>query len=310
MKRSIDKTVSLSEAVSLVEPGANVVAGGFAASHQPMAFFRELIRRATGPFSMTAVADCWVVEFLAAAGLLERVALSCLMFEQLGRCYRFSKGVEEGTIAVEDHSHFGLISRLAAAGLGLPFLPVRSMSGTDILAQPGFEPPEEKWRRIPSPFGGGEITAVSAIVPDVAVVHVARADRRGNAQIFGPTTIVEEQMKAARTVIVTAEEIVDGTDIARCPEFTIAPGLLTDAVVHVPYGAHPTGMFGYYDADDAHLAEYHGVSRDESALNDYMDRYVLGPANHWEYLERIGIRRLTALRVDPALGYRRPDGRR
>lgn len=309
MKGSVDKVIPLSEAAAMVEAGMNIVAGGFAASHQPMAFFREVIRRAPGKVSMAAVAECWVVEFLAAAGMLERVALSCLMFEQLGRCHRFSRAVEEGTIAVEDHSHFGLVSRIAAAAQGIPFLPVRSMTGTDVLNRQGYERPEDKWRRIPSPFGNEEVTAISAIVPDLAVIHVARVDRRGNAQLFGPTTIVEEQAKAARAVIVTAEELVDSVDIARCPEFTVIPGFMVDAVVHLPFGAHPTGMFGYYDCDHPHLAEYHGGSRDDGALAAFMERYVYGPADHWDYLERIGIGRLMALRVDPALGYRRPEGR-
>jgi acyl CoA:acetate/3-ketoacid CoA transferase alpha subunit len=297
------KVVSLDEAVSAVGSGADLTLGGFAHSHQPMGFVRALIRRGATDLSLSAVAECWAAEYLAAAGLLRRARMSNFMLEGFGRCHRFSQGVEEGTIAVEDHSHFGMISRLLAGGLGLPYLPVRAMAGTDILAKPGFEPAHEKSRRVPNPFGEDQITVVSALRPDLAVIHAARADKLGNTQLLGPASVIEEQARAAAQVIVTVEELVDTETIRRRPELTLLPGFMVDAVVPLPYGAHPTGVYGYYDHDQPHLAEYYAASRDDGAVDGYLEAYVYGPRDHWAYLDRLGVSRLLRLRVDPGLGY-------
>lgn len=298
-----NKIVPLGEAVTAIKDGSSLTAGGFAHSHQPMGFVRELIRQGPRDLTLMSVAECWVGEFLAAAGLLKRAYYSNFMFEGYGRCQQYSQAVESGRLAVEDHSHFGMVCRLQAAGLGLPFMPMRAMAGTDILNQPGFEPPEDKARRMKSPFGEEEVTAVSPLRPDVAVLHVARADKLGNAQLFGTTSVIEEQARAARTVIITAEEIVDTDVIRRDPERTILPSFLVDAVVSLPYGAHPTGVYGYYEHDADHLGTYYAASRDADATAAYLRRWVHGMPDHWAYLDAIGASTLLKLRVDPALGY-------
>jgi glutaconate CoA-transferase subunit A len=301
------KLVPLDEAVAAVADGASLTAGGFAHSHQPMAFTRALIRAGRRDLSLMGVAECWVAEFLAAVGMLRRAHFSNFMFEGYGRCRRFSEGVESGAIEVEDHSHFGMVMRLMAGGLSLPFLPLNAMSGTDILAQPGFEPPEAKSASILSPFGGAAVRVVSPLKPDVAVIHAARADRLGNVQLFGTTSVVEEQARAAGTVIVTVEEIVETGEIRRQPELTLIPGLMVDMVVHLPYGAHPTGVYRYYDHDRACLADYYAASHDPDDANRWLDRWAHGPADHFAYLDAIGASRLLKLRVDPALGYLRQE---
>ncbi|MGQ9368324.1 CoA transferase subunit A [Azospirillum sp. ST 5-10] len=301
------KLVPLDEAVSAVADGASLTGGGFAHSHQPLAFTRALIRAGRRDLSLMGVAECWVAEFLAAAGMLRRAHFSNFMFEGFGRCRRFSEGVESGAIAVEDHSHFGMVMRLMAGGLALPFMPLSAMSGTDILAQPGFEPPEAKAARLASPFGNGTATVVSPLRPDVAVIHAARADRLGNVQLFGTSSVVEEQARAARTVIVTVEEIVDTDVIRRQPELTLLPGLMVDMVVHLPYGAHPTGVYGYYDHDAPHLADYYAASRTAEDAARWLDRWVHGLPDHFAYLDAVGASRLLKLRVDPALGYLRTE---
>lgn len=298
------KLLSLEDAACRVADGTSLTAGGFAHSHQPMAFVRELIRQGRRDLTLMGVAECWIAEFLAAAGALTRTYFSNFMFEGYGRCRRFSEGVETGRIAVEDHSHFGMVSRLMAAGLGLPFMPMRAMLGTDILAQPGFEAPDRKAQVMRSPFGPETVLAVSPLRPDVAVIHAARADERGNVQLFGTTSVVEEQARAARTVIVTVEEIVSSDEIRREPERTILPGLMVDHVVHAPYGAHPTGVYGYYDHDPDHLRLYYGASGSPEATAAYLAEWVGAPPDLWAYLDRIGMGRLMDLRVDPALGYR------
>ncbi|WP_250470047.1 CoA-transferase [Caballeronia sp. GAFFF2] len=298
------KLVSMDAALDAVRDGMSITAGGFAHSHQPMALLRALIKRGAKHLTLMGVAECWVAEFLAAANALDRAYFSNFVFEGFGRCRRFSEGVERGAIEVEDHSHFGMVNRLGAAAMGLPFMPMRSMSGTDILATPGFEPREAKSRLIESPFDARDrVLAVSPLTPDVAIIHAARADEQGNVQLYGPTSVIVEQARAARHVIVSVEDLVDTQTIRRNPEFTVLPGLLVDAVVHAPFGAHPLGNFGYYLHDQPHLQDYYDASRTPQATQAFLDEHVHAPADHWAYLDRIGIARLLRLRVDPALGF-------
>jgi len=301
------KVVSLKEAVAGVPDGANMTFGGFAAYFTPMAFVREMIRQGGRRIEMTSVAECWVADHLAGAKLLRRARFSNFMFEGLGRCYNFCRGVERGEIAIEDYSHFAITSRLVAAGLGIPFMPIKPMAGTDLMNKRGFE--AEKARPFACPFTGESVLLVPAVRPDVAVIHAARADRQGNTQLFGYTSVVDEQARAAERVIVTVEEIVNDTAIRQQPELTILPGLLVDAVVEVPFGAHPTGMYRYYDPDFNYLGDYYAASRDEAAFRRHLDEYVFGVPDHWAYLRKFGIRRLMSLRADPGLGLARVHAR-
>ena len=231
------KVVSLSEAVASVPDGANMTFGGFAAYFTPLAFVREVIRQGRRRIEMTSVAECWVADYLAGAGVLTRARFSNFMFEGLGRCYNFCRGVERGEIEVEDYSHFAITSRLVAAGLGIPFMPIKSMAGTDLMSRRNFE--ADKARPLHCPFTGEPVLLVPAVRPDVAVIHVARSDRAGNGQLFGYTAVVEEQARAAERVIVTAEEVVEDAVIRAQPELTVLPGFLVDAVVEVPFGLAP-----------------------------------------------------------------------
>jgi glutaconate CoA-transferase, subunit A len=302
MSAARTKLVEMDEAIGVIKDGMSLTAGGFAHSHQPMALTRAIIRRGVRNLTIMGVAECWVAEYLAAAGAIGQAYMSNFMFEGFGRCRRFSEAVETGEIATEDHSHFGMICRLQAAGLGLPFMPIRSMSGADIIERPGFEDAAAKSLQMASPFGNGTVRVVSPLKPDVAIIHAARADLDGNVQLFGATSVLEEQARAASHVIVSVEEIVSPDVIRRQPELTILPGLLVDALVHLPYGAHPTGVYGYYEQDAAHLGEYYQASRDREMTDDYLRRWVFEMEDHWSYLDAIGMSSLLRLRVDPALG--------
>ncbi|HSB72933.1 MAG TPA: CoA-transferase [Candidatus Methylomirabilis sp.] len=301
------KVVSLAEAVAGAPDGANMTFGGFAAYFTPLAFVREMIRQGKARIEMTSVAECWVADYLAGAGALTRARFSNFMFEGLGRCKNFCRGVERGEILVEDYSHFAITSRLVAAGLGIPFLPIKAMAGTDLMGKQGFE--AEKARPFACPFTGEPVLLVPAVRPDVAVIHASRADREGNTQLFGYTSVVEEQARAAERVIVTVEEIVDDSVIRAQPELTILPGFLVDVVVEVPFGAHPTGMYRYYDPDFAFLRDYYAASRDGEAFRRHLDDCVFGVPDHWAYLRKLGVRRLMDLRADPGLGLARMHAR-
>lgn len=303
-----DKLVSLDEALAMVPDGASLTAGGFAHSHQPLGFIRALIADGRRNLSLMGVAECWVAEWLAAADMLDKVWYSNFMFEGFGRCRRFSEGVEAGRIQTEDHSHFGMINRLLAGGQRLPFMPMLSQGGTDILTKTWIERPEDKARVIASPFDPDRmVTVVSPLRPDVAILHVARADAAGNAVLPGTSAVLEEQAAAARTVILTTEEIVSTDEIRRRPEATLISGFFVDAVIHMPYGAWPTGVSGLYDPDMEMLGSYYEASREPASCSDWMRSNLCAPADHWAWLDAAGVPRLLELRVDPALGYRPAD---
>jgi glutaconate CoA-transferase subunit A len=293
------KLTSLAAAVRLVEPGAALSFSGFGHAGHPLAFVRELIRQGTADLTLHAVAECWPAEFLVANGRVSRINMSNLMFEGLGRCRAISRAVEEGEVAVDDHSHLALSLRLLAGAWDLPFLPVRSMAGTDLATVQTGEAP--KYAQVRSPFGDEEIGTVAALRPDVAVIHVNKADEQGNGIVYGAISVIDAQVRAARKVIVTAERIVSAAEITAENQVVTVPGIFVDAVVHTPYGSHPGGMYDEYDEDLAAMATYYEASRARGTLADYFAEHVFAHPDHAAYLNALGSRRLFDLRVDPAL---------
>ena len=300
-KRSEQKVTSIENAVALIKDGDNLSISGFAHSLAPLAIVREMIRQAKKNLELTSMGECWAADLLSAAGSLRRVRLSNYMFEGFGRCMNFSRAVQEGRIQVEDYSHFGITSRLFASALGVSFLPVKVMAGTDILNVVSFD--KDKYKMGDCPFTGEPYVLLKAISPDVAIINASRADESGNVQIFGSTSIIDEQARASKKAIVSVEEIVSREEIAKRPESTLLPGFMVDAVVKIPYGAHPAGMYRYYDYDREHIQYYWDCSRDAERSQSYLDEYVYGVDNHIAYLNKIGIEKLMTLRADPYLGY-------
>lgn len=297
--RPRSKLTSLPEAAASVQDGAALTFSGFGHAGHPLAFVRELIRQGQRDLALHAIAECWPAEFLVASGRVSRINMSNLMFEGLGRCRAISRAIEQGDVVVDDHSHLALSLRLMAAAWDVPFLPVRSMAGTDLEAvQTGDRP---KYARLASPFDAGDVGVVSALRPDLAVIHVNEADEQGNGVIRGAISVVDAQVRAARRVIVTAERIVPSGTIVAENQAVAVPGIFVAAVVHTPYGSHPGGMYAEYDEDLEHMAEFYEASRDVDALAGYFDRYVAGVKDHAGYLDGLGSRRLLELRVDPAL---------
>jgi glutaconate CoA-transferase, subunit A len=295
------KIITLAEAAARVPDGAHLTISGFAHSLAPLAFVRELIRQGRGGLELTSMGDCWAVDMLAGAGRVRRARLSNYMFEGFGRCPNFSRAVETGAMQVDDYSHFAVTSRWMAAALGLPSMPVRVMLGTDLVRKKPLDRADIV--EAPCPLTGDPLLFVRASRPDFAVLHASRADAEGNVQLFGTSSTIEEQARAAQRVLVTVEEIVPEAVIREQPELTLLPGFLVEAVVPVPYGAHPTGMFRYYDFDREHVAGYMQAGRSPEAFQRYLDEHVFGVPDHAAYLRRIGIRRLMALRADPWRGY-------
>lgn len=295
------KVVSLESAVSLIKDGSSLSFSGFGHSGHPLSFVRELIRHKPKNLTLNAIAECWPAEFLVGTDSVSEINMSNLMFEGLGRCRAISDAIEEGRVGVDDHSHLALSLRLLAAGWGVPFLPITSMGGTDLEnIQTGKK---RKYSRITSPFDNEEVGAVSALQSDVAIIHTNKSDSQGNAIIYGAASVVEAQIRGAKTVIVTTERLVSSEEIIEENQNVIIPGILVSAVAHTPFGSHPGGMYKVYDEDNDHMNLYYEASRNKKELAAYHAQYIYGMEDENQYYENLGAKRLMNLRVDPTLQF-------
>ena len=200
-----------------------------------------------------------------------------------GLSIKLREEVEGGHIRFEEWTHLGLGLRYRAAAMGVPFLPTLTMLGSDLMGVTDTQ-------TMKCPFTGETLCLVPSLFPEVALIHVHRADRFGNCQIDGYPHMDTDIAKAANTVIVTAEEIIDEEEVRRRPDRTMIPGLVVDAVVEVPFGSFPHECYGLYEADFAHFESYTDAvkARGTGAINDYLDRYVYGVSTHEEYLGLFG----------------------
>ena len=190
--------------------------------------------------------------------------------------------IEAGRLEWEEYSHFGMISRLQAGATGLPFMPMNPTAAGDLERVNPNLPHGER------PIPGGEVVVVPALNPDVAIVHVQRADADGNAHIWGIIGEQKEAAFAAERVILTAEEIVDESIIRSDPNRTLIPGFIVDAVCQVPYCAHPSYTQGYYDRDNSFYLKWDEISSSREATQSYLDEWVYGVKDRAEYWEKLG----------------------
>jgi glutaconate CoA-transferase subunit A len=247
----------------------------FAAAH-------EIIRQQRRRLTLCRLTPDLIADQMIAAGCLERLVFSWAGNPGAGSLHAFRRAVErkERPLEIEEYSHFGMVARFSAGAAGLPFWPLRNYDGTDLPSA------NAQIRTVTCPFTGETLAAVPALTPDIAIVHVQRADVDGNAQVWGITGVQKEAAFAARRVIVVAEEIVESAVIRADPNRTIIPGFIVSAVVHEPWGAHPSYVQGYYDRDNAFYVEWEDVSRDVGRLNAYLDEFVLSLPDRRAYMQR------------------------
>lgn len=312
-----DKVVSLADAVrQFIRDGAHISFGGFTVNRQPMACAYEIIRQGITELHVYMHSGGQALDPLIGAGRVRAVELA---YGANGRfapmCVRFRKAVERGEILVEDYTNYQMTLRFLAGAMGVPFLPVRSGMGTDIVKRWGFDVemrrrdarlPNRKLVVLDNPFTEGSpepLVLVPATNPDVTVIHAQQADTQGTVRIAGLTFADVEQARAARHVIVTCEELVKPEVLRAEPDRNQIPFFAVDAVVHMPYGAHPTACYGFYDYDAQHLNAYRAAAADEAQFAVYLDEYVYGVDGHAEYLERIGTEALERIRAIPPFGY-------
>jgi glutaconate CoA-transferase subunit A len=222
---------------------------------------------------------------LIAAGCARRVVAAWVGNVQHGSGYGFRRAVEQsipGPLEIEDHSNFTIALALEAAALGVPYLPTRTLLGTDILAR------NPRLRRAVCPFTGVPLVLVPALPPDVAILHVQRADAEGNCQAWGPTGVSAAAGKASRTVLVVCEELVPSDVIRSDPNRLLVPGFLVTAVVHRPWGAHPSPVQGHYHRDHGLYAEWHRASATVDGAEAWLREWVTELPDHDAYLAKLG----------------------
>jgi glutaconate CoA-transferase subunit A len=216
----------------------------------------------------------------------------------VGSLYCIRRAVEKAIpcpLELEEYSHYGLVGRYAAGAARLPFFALRSYFGSDMLsANPLI-------KLIDDPYGTGKIAVVPPLNPDVAILHAQRADRQGNTQLWGLLGMQKEIAFAAQRVIVVVEELVEEAVIRADPNRTLIPGLIVNAVVHEPYGAHPSYVQGYYDRDNEAYLAWDKLSQDHAAVEAWLDEWVYGLPNHSAYVQKLGQGHFDRLKPEPWL---------
>ena len=309
-----DKFISLKEAVSLIKDGDQITLGGFTSSRNSMTLCREIIRQNRKNLYMVVHSHGQGLELLIGAGCVSRLELAyggVARFAPTG--IRFRKSVCAGEIYVEDYSNFQMILRFTAGAMGLPFIATTSGLETDIVRKMGF--PEEirgkgkvpghklKVMRNPWNEDEGDVVLLPPLNPDVALIHAQLVGDDGTVRIEGLTFADIEEAKAARLVIVTAEKIVPAEFLRREPDRNTIPHILVDAVVHVPFGAHPTACHNFYDYDPKHLRLCAEMSHKDDDFKRYLDEWVYPFETQEEYLAKVGIKDLLTISANPAWGY-------
>src|SRR5215216_5781450 len=288
----MSKRLSLSEAIAAnVNDGDIIYAAGF--THLiPFAAGHEIIRQGRKNLTLARATPDLIYDQMVAAGCAKKVIFSYMGNPGVGSLRIVRSALEQGRLEWEEYSHFGMITRLQAGASGLPFLPMNQTGAADL------EKANSNIKRIPDPFGGRDVIVVPALQPDVAIVHVQRADENGNAHLWGIIGEQKEAAFAAKKVILTAEEIVDESVIRSDPNRTMIPGIVVSAVCHVPFACHPSYAQGYYDRDNEFYLAWDKVSESPDATREYLDEWVYGVKDRNEYREKLGAKAHKRLEVE------------
>lgn len=287
-----DKVCTMREAIDrYVEDGSTVAIEGFTA-FICFAAAHEIIRQRKRELTLCRLTPDLIYDQMIAAGVARKLVFSYSGNPGVGSLYCVRRAVEKsvpGPLELEEYSHFGMVGRYTAGAGNLPFFPLRSYAGSDL---PQANP---RIRFVESPYGDGPIAVVPPLNPDVAIVHAQRADVHGNTHLWGLVGVQKEVAFASKKVVVVVEELVDEDVIRRDPNRTLIPGLIVDAVVSEPYGAHPSYVQGYYDRDNAFYLDWGERSRDQAATEAWLEEWVYDLADRAAYLEKLGQERIASL---------------
>ncbi|OPY69715.1 MAG: Glutaconate CoA-transferase subunit A [Syntrophorhabdus sp. PtaU1.Bin002] len=310
-----DKLMTAEEAVKrFIKEGSQIAIGGFTVARNPMAITYEIVRQGIRNIHLVCHSNGQALDVLIGAGCVRRVEIA---YGGNGRfaptCVRFKKAVQEGRIEFEDYSNYQMSLRFLAGALGIPFVPTKSGLGTDLITYEGFSQETRKERKVSpkkfalvqNPFNDEEdrYVLLPALNPDVALIHAQYVGDDGTVRIKGLTFADIEEAKSADTVIVTCEEIVPRSFVRIDPDQNTFPPFLVDAIVRVPYGAHPTSCYSFYDYDARHLNLYRRVAEDDELFKEYLDEWVYGISSREAYLDKVGGATLVEIKANSVLGY-------
>ncbi len=310
-----ERLFSLDQAVEeFIFDGCQLAIGGFTVTRNPMALIYAIIRRGVKDLHLVCHSNGQGMDILVGAGCVKRLEIA---YGGNGRyaptCIRFGRAVETGKLEFEDYSNYQMALRFLAGSLSIPFIPTRTGLGSDLMELEGFSPEvrreekvaSRKYARIDNPFNKEkeEVALLPALNPDVALIHAQYVGEDGTVRIKGLTFADLEQAKAADKVIVTFEELVPRSFIRQDPDQNSLASFFVDAYVKVPYGAHPTACFNYYDYDPAHLNLYRHMAEDDGRFQEYLGEWVYGVKSHEEYLRKVGIDMLLKIKASPGIGY-------
>ncbi len=297
------KVTSLADAVASIPMRSHVSLSGFATARCAMAFAHEVIRQGLNNLTVSQCVGAMDADILAGAGAISRIIYGGGSRGRSGQHFCLNRAIEQGTIIAEEYSSLSMAFRYLAGSLGLPFIPIRSLQGSDILKHLQDISPDTT-SILKDPFTSDEWLVLKPLIPDVAVIQVQVADDEGNAWILGPRWENVEQVKASKRTIVITERLVSTEMIRSDPGKTLIPGFRVSHVVDLPFSAHPSGVYQAYDFDAEHIEIYASASKTPEGFQEYLDKYVFGVKDHWDYLEKLGgMQYLNQLVADPILGY-------
>ena len=315
------KLLTMQEAIAeLVPDGASIALGLQLEQMIPFAAGHEIIRQKKRGLTLIGPISDILFDQLIGAGCVEKVIAAWVGNVMMGSAYNFRRAVEQNGMRVVNMTNFTVALALQAGAMGVQFMPTRTALGSDVARENEF------FAKVESPFGGqdssqnqqesrgdgrsrpsvpsaagqtggGKLHAVRALSPDVTIVHVQRADCEGNAHCWGNFGVMLEGVRAAKRVIVVAEEIVEPEVIASDPNRTVIPGFLVNAVVECRYGAHPSPVQGYYKRDDAFFRQYHEQTKTKPDSDAWLERWVYGVADRRAYMNQLGGCRVDELGV-------------
>lgn len=291
----MSKLISMTEAIANYVPdGASVAIGLALESLIPFAAAHEIIRQSRQNLTLIGPISDILFDQLIGAGCVEKVQAAWVgnVSEGLGHCYRrASEKAIPRPLITESHTNFTIGLALFAAAMGSPYIPTRSALGSDIPRQ------NPSLRLETSPLDGSPVLLIPAIRPDVTIIHVQRSDEAGNAHLWGNSGISQEAMLAARDVIIVAEELVSRETILSDPNRVLGPSFKVRAVVHQPWGTHPSPVQGYSNRDHAYFHEYHTRTRTSQGFQEWLREWVLEIPDRAAYMEKLGTERLSSLGV-------------
>ncbi len=311
----MSKVLTLKEAIEkFVHDGDHIAFGGFTTNRKPYAAAYEILRQGQKDFIVEAGPAGGDWDMLIGAGRV-KAYINCYTansgFSNVCRCYR--RAIENGDMLFEDYSQDAQIMMFHAAALGIPYVPVKVMFGSDLMEKWGISAeqrkqidklPNEKYIVQDNPFNPGEkLVLLPTPKLDTAIIHVQKASPDGTCRIEGDEFHDVDIAIAAKRCIITCEELVSNEEIKKDPNLNTIPGFVVDAVVHAPHGAHPSQCYNYYDFDSKFLKDYEQASKTVETFNEFINEWGYEPKTHEEYLNKLGATRLINTKVIPGLGY-------